>query len=51
MNINTEHRCGRAMDPDVTIGSSAGIVDTITLGGGAGHSDLYGPGRGSAIRH
>lgn len=39
------------MDPDIALGSSPGIDDTMTLGDSTGHSDLYGPGRGSAIGH
>ena len=50
-DFNTNQDCSRAMDPDMTFGSSPGPCDTMALGGCPVCSDLYGPGRSKAFRH
>lgn len=45
-DINTDPSCGKATDPETALYSIPSPEDIMTLGGSAGHSDLYGPGGG-----
>lgn len=49
VDINTDPGFGRATDPDMTLGSSLGLKDTMTPGGRTGHSDCQGPGIGLSL--
>lgn len=41
-DINRDRGYGRAMDPDMVLGSGADLVNAMALSGSPGHSDVYG---------
>lgn len=51
MHMITNCSCCRAMDPNLALGHRASQVDTMAPRSSAGHSNLYGPGRGIVIVH
>ena len=50
-DFNQDSGCCRAMNPDMVLGSSPGLDNTMAPGDSAGHSDQYGPGSGKVLRH
>lgn len=51
MNINTDPLCSTVTDSDMTLECKLGPVDTMAMGGDAGHSAQHGPGYRVTFRH